>query len=78
MALHSTCTAVGYFKSWFQKKKLKLDCSEFGAVEINRVVDSTAHRATANHPLSVLVILSVLVMLFIFQFCVIIKKSGIK
>ena len=26
---------------WFQKKKLKLDCSEFGVLEINRAVDST-------------------------------------
>ena len=26
---------------WFQKKNLKLDCSEFGALEINRSVDST-------------------------------------
>ena len=41
MALQSTCTAVDYFKSCGFKKNLKLDCSEFGAVEINKAVGST-------------------------------------
>ena len=41
MALQNTCTAVGYFKSCGFKKNVKLDCSEFGAVEINRAVDNT-------------------------------------
>ena len=41
LALQSTCTAVGYFKRCGLKKKLKLDCSEFGVVEINKTVDST-------------------------------------
>ena len=41
LALQSTCTAVGYFKGCGFKKKLKLDCSEFGALEINRVVDNS-------------------------------------
>ena len=41
LTLQSTCTAVGYFKSCGFKKKVKLDCSEFSAVKINTVVDST-------------------------------------
>ena len=36
----NTCTAVGYFKSCGFKKKLKFDCSEFGAIEINRAMNS--------------------------------------